>query len=937
MRWPSILALPLKRALARPGVTLLSLIGSTLMVGLMASIPILGDAVCFRILQKELATYAERQDNVAMAMRYYRMVMAPDPMTVQQAFDMAAYLEQMTSREIGLPVARRYIQLGSHAFSLRPLPNDARYQQSEFGEVRINCVVGVEEHIEIVEGLPFHEADTASELLVWGQPKLMNTLGLQPGDTFDLHNRAAVTPGQTIRVRIAGTWQARQEDTPFWYRDPAFLLGGELLTSVGAFQRFLEPAMPTHLDFSFWYFVLDESRLRFDRVDAYAQGIARAKARAETQLAHMRVDFAPLEALQKVQERALVLKQMLLGFSLPIIGLLLFFGIVMASIAMQYQEGEIAMLTSRGAGRSQILVTNVLEGALHILVSVPAGLLISTGFTRLMTRSSSFMTFARESALPVAIHALDWRLVALAVVFSLIARLLPAMLATQRTVVTHGRAYARPTGLPWSMRLLLDLILVAITAYAYRQVRVHEGYGVISWEPQAEGANDPLLFFAPTLFIFTVGILFSQVFPVCMRLLDFVGERTMPVPLYIGWRNLARQSGLYTTPLFLVIVCLSLGAFDASLAVSADRWLEDNLRYQVGADVTFTLGAMPGPNGELLGVDSWLIPPEEYARLPGVLAATRVGEYQGWLTGSGSGGKIQVLGVDRVDLARVAHFRPDYADDSLGAMLNLLAADPQAMLTTARFLETRHLTIGDRVALDVDVGEGVQTIPFTIVGTFRHFPTVYEQDESAVMVNLDYIYDQCGGAQPHSIWLRTGPGFSEQELAQALEDMGVVALQQRDSNALIAEDTLRPERISIYGNLSVGFLAGSLLACLGILLYTFASLVSRMQRFTILRAIGLRLTQLWGAVTVEYLSVIAYAILVGAISGAVTSRLFVPYFRLTGGLEGNIPPFMPVVAWSRIAWMVVVYFAVLLVAQGLVLVHVTRRKAFQALRLVDQE
>ncbi|NLG52284.1 MAG: ABC transporter permease, partial [Chloroflexi bacterium] len=470
-----------------------------------------------------------------------------------------------------------------------------------------------------------------------------------------------------------------------------------------------------------------------------------------------------------------------------------------------------------------------------------------------------------------------------------------------------------------------------------RQVRASEGFGIITWEPQVDGANDPLLFFTPTIFLFASAVLLSQLFPLFMHLLDYVGERLAPTPVYMGWKNVARQSGLYTIPLFLVIVCLSLGAFDASLAVSADRWLEERLRYSVGADVAFELGTIPGPDGQLLGVDSWLNPPETYEHLPGVLDATRVGEYRGWTTGAGSQRRVQILGVDRLDLPQVAYFRPDFAPVPLGALLNLLAADPKAMLVTPAFLEKSLLSVGEQVTLAVDVGEDVQDIPFVIVGTFRHFPTVYEREDTAVMVNLDYIFDQCGGAQPHSIWLHTGPDFEQETLRMALDEMGVAALRMRNSGALVAEDTHRPERISIYGNLSVGFLAGSILACLGILIYTFASLVGRLQRFTVLRAIGLRLTQLWVTVSVEYLSVVSYGILVGAAVGVVASRLFVPYFRLTGSLESNVPPFIPEIAWSSVGWMVVVYFLVLSLAELVVLLRVTRRGAFQALRLGDQE
>ena len=71
-----------RRARSRWGLTLLSLVGIVLIVGLLASIPVFTDSVGFYILRQELASYAFGNANPLLAMRYYRVPNAPEAMSV---------------------------------------------------------------------------------------------------------------------------------------------------------------------------------------------------------------------------------------------------------------------------------------------------------------------------------------------------------------------------------------------------------------------------------------------------------------------------------------------------------------------------------------------------------------------------------------------------------------------------------------------------------------------------------------------------------------------------------------------------------------------------------------------------------------------------------------------------------------------------------------
>jgi putative ABC transport system permease protein len=936
MSYFAFLGVALKRAGSRWVLTLLSLVSVTLTVSLIASIPVFTDSVGFSILQKELARNAYGNANPSLAMRYYRVPSAPEPMTMQQAMDTATWLGLMTSREVGLPVARNYTQIGSHALMMRALPEDTRYKERELRLVRVNCVPRVEDQIEVLEGVPFAQADTSDELLLWARPKFLEQLGVRPGEVFELFNYNAVHPETPLKFRVAGTWQAKDPLGAFWYRDPHELMEEEFLTSVGAFSRFIAPYMPQQIDYSYWYYVLDEGRIRFADVDRYVHGVQVAEGKAEGMLPSIQVDRSPVEPLKDVQVRTRILKLLLFGFSLPVMVLLLFFVATISSITVRSQQAEIAMMMSRGTSRLQVIVISALEGLVHVAVGAPLGIMACMGLARIMSLNSSFLSFDRSAPLPLATQALDWRLVAVALAVYMAARLVPAWSATRATVVTHGHERARPRRGATAVLLMGDALLVAATAYAYHQLRVRGTFGLVSWQPEGGVMRDPLLLLAPALFVITVGALAAQLFPLVMRLPDLFGALLPGTSLYLGFRNLARESGAYSAPLFLLTVCLCLGAFEASIARGADSWLIDRWHYKVGADYSFQQGVEPaqGPGGPV-GQDSWLLPVEQYRKLPGVLDATRVGDYMA-IPVREDLPKMRLLGIDRVDLARVTYWRDDYAHESLGELLNRLG-QANGLLVTRKFLQRSTLAVGDTLELDVVMEEGSQRIPFVITGVFDYFPTMYEDDASVVVANLDYVYDQSGGIQPHSIWLRTAPDIDPFEFKQSIKTMGVVEMHEMDSRAMIREDLQRLERVGIFGNLTVGFLTGTLLAWLGLLVYTLASLTSRVRQFTVLRAMGLGLRHVLASISLEYLVVIIYGIVVGAIAGIATSMLFVRYFQFTEDPSVQVPPFIPEIAWTQTAWIVLAYFGVLLVAEAIVLLRATRREAFQALRLGDEE
>ena len=363
----------------------------------------------------------------------------------------------------------------------------------------------------------------------------------------------------------------------------------------------------------------------------------------------------------------------------------------------------------------------------------------------------------------------------------------------------------------------------------------------------------------------------THLFPLLMGPVDRLGNRLRSFVAYMGLTQLHRQGRHYSGSLFLTMVCLSLGAFYASMALSLDQWLADRIHYQVGADYRFQQGipppemggpSMPGEEADPEVVSAWLLPISDYLEIPGVEDATRVAVFK---TKTSVSRQIDAvfLGIDRFDFPRIAFHRSDFNYASLGELMNRLGMYPNGVLVSRNFLKRSRLLEGQTTKLTMSINFGSFEHEFLIVGSYDYFPTAYPEDTEVFVGNLDYVFEQVGDESLHQIWMKTRDDAVPEAIVENLKGLGIHPIQIRDARALLTLDEERVERIGLYGILSVGFLASTLLASLGLLVYTYASLQGRLQQISVMRAVGLKTKLVLAMVGVEYLGVILFGVLWG--------------------------------------------------------------------------
>jgi putative ABC transport system permease protein len=301
--------------------------------------------------------------------------------------------------------------------------------------------------------------------------------------------------------------------------------------------------------------------------------------------------------------------------------------------------------------------------------------------------------------------------------------------------------------------------------------------------------------------------------------------------------------------------------------------------------------------------------------------------------GSGTQERGVFLGVDRATLPEVLapSWRPDYASEPLGALMNRLADNPAAALVSSSYAAQRGLRVGDQVTVSMnDVGE-TQDIPMVIAGLVDHFPTLYNENGPFLIGNLDYSFEEQGRPYPYELWMDLAPDANRDTIRAEALGYGLLPLDTPD--ALLDADQLRPERQGLFGLLSVGFVAAVLVTIIGFLAQTLLTFQRRLVELGVLRAIGMSTRQLAWLLICEQALVIGVGCAVGIGLGVLVSWLFVPFLQVRTGKFPDTPPFLPHIAWAQIGLICGVAVGLLLCTVGVTLVLLRRMRLFEALKL----
>ncbi|MBN1316538.1 MAG: ABC transporter permease [Anaerolineales bacterium] len=922
------------------------LIGLVAAVGLLSSIPLYSDAAQNKLLHGELTEAGAYRPPFSFLWRYIGAWNGA--ITWEQYGPVNKYLTQQAPTLIDLDLESGIRHVSTEKLRLFPTGDVAFAPNEPLLWANVGFITGLADHIRILEG-EYPASQTGEgvvEVLV--SHTTADTLGLQVDENYVLLSVSQA--GAQIPIRITGIWQAIDDTDSFWFYPPDSF-DEMFLTAEGAFEEQVIPVLDTPVDTAVWYQFFDGQRVRPATVNDLIDNVAAVQARVSVLLNNTNLEVSPVSALERYGESSSLLTLVLTVFSLPVTGLVVYFISLISGMVVQRGQSEIANMRSRGITRWQILNIFMLEGLLVCGIGLVLGLELGRWMAGLMSQTRTFLdpsilTGNPTDSLTIIFTSTAYGYALVGVVLTLVALLAPALASSKHSIVTLRWEQARTLMAPAWQRYYLDIGLLIPPLYGWYQLSKQ---GSLALGSGNDPFSNPLLFLVPVLFCFSLGLFLIRFFPLLMRLLAWLASWLPGATLLLMLRQLARSTTQYLGPLLLLSLTVSLATFTASMALTLDEHLEDQIYYQVGADLNIAeLGesteeseelTLPGQETTEEETDEetaqWLfLPVTDHLEIDGVTAAARVGDYDATANIGGRQQTGAILGIDRIDFPNVAYFRPDFAyNETLGALMNRLALTTEGILVSDDFLVQRGLEIGDPLDLTVGTSGVFADVSFTIVGAIDLFPSLYPQDGPFFVANLDHIHTALGGTYPYDVWLSTVPAAGSETIVQGVRDLGIVVVSSQDARQIIANEQTQPERQGLFGLLSVGFIASAVLTVIGFLVYAVVSFRRRFIELGMLRAIGLSVTQMAAYLTGELAVLIATGVAVGTCLGVWASTIFIPFFQVGDDKTAFVPPFVVQIAWNQVMTIYLVFGVMFIIAVIVLAVLLIRMKIFEAVKL----
>ena len=962
------LLLAARRLTAEPWLSIAIALGLLAAVAFTTSVPAYTNAVYARLLHKEL--HEKTRNYPPFAFMFHYLGSKHELVEWEEIQPVDTFLSGQAVTRLGLPqtISVRHFQTVPFSIFIQNATTGA-IGHAATAKLRFAFQSDLAKHITLLEGRLPQAASQADRVEVLINNVLAQKMGWQVGETFIALSTTHTDYGSSrnqISFVVVGVWQVTDRQDEYWFYNPFALIRDLLLVSEDAFSGQISPVLKGDVAVGAWYMILDGSTFEVSDADGFLYRLQRVDRHAGALLAGTGLLVSPsAPALRRYQRSAQVLTLSLYAINIPIFGLILAYLWLVTGVYINRRRAEISLLRSRGASVGQIAAMLTLEGSLLGAIAWVGGLPAGEKLAQSIGRIQGFMDFSGSLALPVTISPSVVRIGMLAIGLALLTFMIPTLDAARHTLVSYRHERARSLQ-PWWHGIWLDVLLLLLALYGMFRLRSQGGFISLAADETLETTPllDPLLFMTPVLWLLAIALLSLRALPQLMAAISWVAQNRASPGFLLAVRRLARTPRFYVIPQVLLILTLSLAIFTASLAQTMKQRIAEEHFYRIGADMRLvelgesvetdplatssanpqtgeTASATLQEMAQSAGYTPWsFLPVAEHGRAAGVQTVTRVGHYKAVAQLHQQNRDGMFIGIDRLDFPLVGFWQRNFAQNSLGALMNTLALTPNGVLVPNMFLRQSSLALGDKLRVTVSIPEQrreltwwVMEIDFQIVGSFDLFPT-WDPSAGPLMVgNLDYVFEQAGGQFPFDVWLRTEPNPDYHRIEQQLREMGFRILSWDAPDLHVVQALQQPERQGVVGLLSIGFIAAALLTIVGFLLYTVSSFRERSVEIGVLRAIGLTRRELLSFMGWELLILLIFGLGVGTGLGIWSSQLFIPHLQLGLDPMALLLPLTPQIAWARVYQVYIIFGLLFVGATSLLTTALLRGQVTQAIKM----
>ena len=875
-----------RKMLNKKWMVLSLLIGNILLISIAAANPIYTETVLQRTLESALSGYVEQNNRYPMTYTVRATSLMNDS---EDLLETEAKLEAST-KDFGLPMKDfiKYYTL------YRSDTETSLKRKDKSTSYFLGSLSGMEDHIRLIEGTGMtREPDEDGVIDVIVSEACLKESRLLVGEILT-YTKYELPDGSPLRVRVSGVFTYSDKEDTYWILSPSSYTYTMFMQEDTFAKLFLTP--DNRSCSAIWYSMFDYSDLKvkgvqqiLDAADYYNR-IMRDKSGMKTGNYFYDLLSNFLKTEKKVRTTFLVLQ-------VPIFALLAAFIFMVARQLLGMEQGEIAVLKSRGASRRQTIGIYILQSAILEIISLAAGIVLAVALTRVLFSANAFLEFVRRRNVEILLNknAVIYALIAASV--SALAMIVPVFGYSRMTIVNQKQKKHRNTDVPFWQRYFIDLVILGASVYGLYTFNNQKAY--LSQRVLAGESLDPLLFLSSSLFMLGCGLFILRILPLLTRLIFNMFKKQWSPAVYTSFVRILRtrkQQGAITV--FLVMT-IALGIFNASAARTINKNDENNLRYTIGADVVLQEnwkfieegGGASGPDGMSSGSGkiTWIEPSFlRYEDLEGAESVTKVYiDKKGTVNvPSGKVGNVTMMGIETKKFGETATFDNSLMKIHWYQYLNAISQRSNAVLLSSNFKEY-GFRVGDLITFKSSNGASAFGTVYGFVNYWPSFaPVSYEKDADGLMKerenylvvgNLNYM-QASWGVLPYQVWLKNKNSseyiykFAEENdvTFKSFSDMSQVLVKRKNDAVLQGTN----------GIFTVGFIVALVLCTVGFLIYWILSVRSRELQFGIFRAMGMSMGDIIHMLINEHLFISGGSILAGVVTGILTARLFIPLIMI---------------------------------------------------------
>lgn len=803
----------------------------------------------------------------------------PDTTAVRSKID--SY-EKMWNSYIGVDIIEKQTYMSIEAtFAMSNLGN-RKY-------VDIAYLEDMESHIDIVYGEGMDAVTEAGTYPCIISQQYLDSYNLVVGEvlTFD---DITDSSGNPLVCTIAGVFQENDYNDIYWYKTVNDL-EKKIFVSEDVFNEIVDKFGALTIYYSD-YLMLDYAQFTHSNaMDTlyYLNEFQNADGHFVQNFSDILIDY-------KGDARSI--KIIIWVLELPILVLLLAFIYMVSSQILEMEDGEIAMLKSRGTSTKQILGIYLGQSSILSIIAILIGIPIGFLLCKLAASSSSFLKF---SVRDTHFYGFDAGMLVYSLIAAMISVLfvtLPVFKYAKNSIVEVKSRTGKVNAKPFWEKFFIDIILVGVSIYLlynYNKQKADIAISILSGSKP-----DPLIFLNSSLFIFAVGLLILRLIKYMIKLIYYIGRKKWSPAVYASFLQITRTVKKQGFISVFLVMTIAMGMFNSNMARTINENKTERLKYNMGTDLILQEYWHMGIYIDKEKNARWYYNEEDVERFAkcteGMSESIARVIYDDKTTIKVGGTELAnnvLMGINTKDFGNTAELQSGLNEVHWYHYLNDLAQVSNGVIISSNLAEKYKLSVGDSISyarynpIPSKAEEEIASPSGTVCAIVDAWPGfnqyTYEKNEDGeveeierylIVANYAYVVGAFGQT-PYQVWMKLQDGADYQDVLKNLneQDINIISYSSIDKDVLKMQES--PLVLITNGLFSLSFIIAIILCTVGFLIYWITSIKQRELLFGIYRAMGMSMKEINKMLINEQMFSSVLASAAGYGVGAISTVLFV--------------------------------------------------------------